>query len=345
MNLTASNLWRADACPASAHLPRTGAIHADSTDGTSEHAALALEAPAGVQTEVALAYNVVTGEGRILPKQDHREYPALGDGWLCGTTDLLTATPELVTIGDHKTGFGFMVQPAASNLQLHFYARAATQALGVEAARVEVLHANGYVDAAPLDVMELDAIGSRLFGVVAKVRESERAKEPRVVEGEHCWRCPCFARCPAKTQLALTLATGIDARTLPVLELTPEAVAKGWVHLKRLKVLLGQVEGAYRGFASSQTVDLGGGKSLGVREKSRESIDGQVAYDALVSRFGNEDVAKAAVELKTSKTAIEAAIKAVAKRGTAAGELREVLEMIGAANGIKRTTTEGVEEF
>jgi len=345
VNLSASSLAAVELCPARAHLPQYPRTHQDAVDGHEAHAVLEAEAKPGELAEQAFALDMASGEAQALPKQAHRSYPEIPGNWIFGTCDVLRIEAERVVIVDHKTGFGFNVEPAASNLQLGYYALCAARAYGKDAARVEIRHASGYVDAADLDILALDAIWERLRAIYAAALMSEQSGVPRVRPGDkQCWRCPCFSGCPAQTTLALALASGVDARELPTLELTPEAVAKGWARLKQIKAVLNEVERAYRGFASEQPVQLGSGKTLGTREKSREQLDGKVALRVLTETLG-ADAALEAVDLETSKAAIERVIKAQAKRGTAAGELRRVLEAIRAANGVTTKTTHSVEEY
>ena len=350
MNLSASSLAAVELCPARAHLPQCPRTHADAIAGTNAHAVLEAEARPGELAEQVFALNMATGEARALPRQAHRAYPDLGEHWLFGTCDLLIVEAERVVVVDWKTGYGYddsgRNAPAASNLQLGFYSLCAARVYGKDAARVELRFTDtGRIDAADLDILALDAIWARLRAIYAAALMSEQSGVPRVRPGDkQCWRCPCFAGCPAQTTLALTLANGVDARELPTLELTPEAVAKGWARLKQIKAVLNEVERAYRGFASEQSVQLGSGKVLGAREKSREQLDGKVALRVLTDRLG-ADLAREAVEMETSKAAIERVIKSQAKKGTAAAELRSVLEAIRAADGVTTKTTHSVEEY
>lgn len=342
LHVTASGLRRTELCPASAHLPRTERMHDDAEAGTEAHAVLEAEDPAN--SEIGVAYNVLTSEARLLPRDGHRNYPAFPDNWVYGTADRVRVEAERVVVVDHKTGYGFNVSAAKENLQLGFYALALTAVHGKDSARVEVRYTDGRVDAADLDRMDLDAIGSRIFAVVAAARASSKAEEPRVVEGEvQCWRCPCVARCPAKVAMAVSLSVGIEARRLPTLELTPAVVADGWAKLKAMKQVLGEVERAYRAFASTEPVLLANGKTLGPVEKRRESVDGEIAFGVLKETLG-EDVARAACEMSTSKTAIGDAIKSIAKKGSAAGIVRETMTAIELAGGISSKTSTGVEE-
>jgi len=336
--VSASSLAREEQCPASATLPHTQRIREDATAGTAAHAERERnEDRPGFRSEVPLAYYLIDGRARELPNQAHREYPRLGDGWICGTADTVGVEGGTPVVEDFKSGFGYLVEPVERNIQLGFYALAWATLNGADRCLVRVVTGDGVVTEHLHDSIGLMAMESR----IRRVFERTHAQNPEVVEGERCWRCPAVAACPAKRDLALALA-GEDPR-LPTLELTPEAVAKGWERLKVLKSLLGQIEGAYRGFASTTPVLLGNGKTLGEVEKSRESLDGSVVFRVLEQTHGRE-VALAAVELDATKASIERAVKPIAAKGKGAALVRETLERIRAEGGTTTKTTRSVEE-
>lgn len=347
IRLTASGLARAEACPASGHLPQRREEHADAAAGTEAHARHEAETPAGYEAEVPFALNVLTGEARRLPPQEHREYPDLGAGWVYGTVDRIGVlnvaegrAAIMVDVRDYKSGFGYQVAPAESNIQLGFGAVAAATVHAAESARVGIDGDEGTRSEHTLDSLALLAMEQRIRRVYEGV-EASAAVEPIVVEGEHCWRCPCAWRCPAKRDVATALASA-DPQ-LPTLELTPEAVAAGWERLKKIRQVLNDVDRIYRGYASTTPVPLANGKTLGEVESTRESVDGATAFLALAEAHGHE-VAMAACEFKASKASIERAVKPLAEKGKGAALVRETLQKIAAKGGITTKTTRSVEE-
>ena len=110
IRLTASSLRSVELCPARASLPRTETTHADATAGTEEHSKReASEARPGYRSEVPLALNVLTGEARELPPQEHRAYPTLeGEGWIYGTEDTVAVEELQVIVEDFKSGYGYI---------------------------------------------------------------------------------------------------------------------------------------------------------------------------------------------------------------------------------------------
>ena len=341
VRLTASGLARVEQCPASASLPHVGHLHADAAAGTEAHARFEAECPADEEAEVPLALNVLRGGAVPLERGDHRAYPVLpGDGWIYGTTDRLKVEPGKVTIRDYKSGHGYMVERASGNVQLQFYAVAAALAYGKDAATVEVVTEGRKPDVAEMGLIELDLALKR----IKRIWQRATAPSPEVVEGPLCWRCPAYARCPAKVTLALALAGGLEGRELPTLELTHDAVAKGWVRLKQIKAVLGAVEAAYRGYAAETPVPLGGGRTLGAVEKERETVDGRVALAVLTDLIG-PDLALGAVDLEASKASVQRAMKtADASRGLS-GRVANALDAIRAEGGVGVKRSSNVEEY
>ena len=192
-----------------------------------------------------------------------------------------------------------------------------------------------------MDAMDLGTARVRL----RTIYDGAHAPNPAVVEGEaQCWRCPAYHRCPAKVSLALAYSQGIDPRTMPTLELTDEAVARGWVALRAAKKLLGEVERIYRGYASDHPVSLGGGKMLGEVVGTREALDGDVAFRVLTEKYG-PGVAAIGVTHEASKASVKRAMASIAQKGAKAALVREALAAIEAADGVTVKATRTVEEY
>jgi len=342
MRLTASSLWRAEKCPASASLPAYGRISADSERGRDEHAKLEAAPPPGGIPEVALVYNLRSGQAREVGRGADVEFPPPEHGDLRARIDLLTLEPEYLRVTDYKSGHGFNVAPPVENLQLAAGAIAACAVYDRQRAVVEIQRTDGEGEPqrAALDELDLAAARER----IRRIFDAAVAEKPRVVEGDHCWRCPCYSSCPPKLNLALAVATGKLPDELPVLELTRESLAAGWPKLKAFKKLLGEVERIYRGYAWSEPVPLGNGKWLGQVSKPEDEIDGPTAMKVLRELHGVE-VAATAVEIATSKAGVERGIALVAPKGKKAALVRAALDQIAAAGGITRKFRTSVEEY
>lgn len=351
IRLSASSLWRGEKCPPSAVLPAAAMIHEDAQEGQAEHAQLEQKVPEGWAAEVAYAYDPETGAARELGRGLERDYSGATANEVCGTTDLRRVEPTLVRIRDYKTGFGYMVARPKENLQLLHNAASAAAVEGKDLAVIEIEHtATGEVEAARLDAFDLTLARIRIRSILRAVRSAEEqlaaGKELRVVEGDHCWRCEAYAHCPAKLGLALAVSDGKLIKDLPTVELTPAAVARGWPILKEAKKLLGEVERIYRGFAAERRIHLGGRTYLGLVQNSpTEKLDGAVTLE-VVKKLHGEKVAAAAVEMKTSKAAVERAVGPLAPPRGKTKFIAETLEAIDLAGGITRLPKPPtVEEF
>lgn len=350
VRLSASGLWRAKKCPASTVLPAVRRVHADAIAGTEAHAVLEKSPPPGGLAEVAFALDPETGKAREIGRGIGRGYYEAGllDTEIPGTADLIIPG-EPVVVRDYKTGHGYMVSAPRDNLQLGHNAVCASRVFGASEAVIEVEHTQtGEVESVLLDSMDLSERAAEIREVW---REAYRARAalargdtPRIVEGDHCWRCEAFAHCPAKLGLALTLSTGEIAKVLPTTELTAQAVAEGWSRLKAAKKLLGEVEGIYRGFAAGQPVSLGGRRMLGMVSKPVDHLDGEVAFKVLRERHGDA-IASAAVEMSTSKAALERALGPIAPQRGKAAMVRATVDAIRDAGGVKTNWTQKIEEF
>jgi hypothetical protein len=339
IGLSASSLWRAEKCPASASLPQIRTLTVASERGRELHAEKEIESPDGA--EVAYAFDVTTGRARELGRNLNRNYPATRKTEIVGTTDKVTVEPDRVVVRDYKSGAGFGVAAPRENVQLGFYAVCAADVNGKDAARVEIEFLDRETTrTADLDALDLAAMRDR----IRAIWNATGGDDPRVVTGDHCQGCPCITRCPAHLTMAIAFTEGAWPGVMPTDGLTPEKVAQGWEFLKNAKRVLGLVEKTYRAIAAGTPIDIGNGKVLGAHTVEREALDGPITFQTLRDLHG-EAVARAAVSMETSKTALEEALKPVAGKGKRAGMVRDALVAIGAANGVVVSRQVRVEEF
>ncbi len=198
--LSASSLWRADLCPAFAVLPHKKEHYADAAAGTAAHAELEKAPPAGGIAEVAFAYDVLSGSAREVGRSIGREYGALADSEIPGTTDVLMVQEDHVLLQDYKSGNGYAEQLAgvyntpARNLQLQHNALSAALVYGKPRAVVEVVYLkSGEVKDCEMDAFDLEAIRSRLLAIWTRTQENP---QPVRNDGVQCWRCPAKKACP-----------------------------------------------------------------------------------------------------------------------------------------------------
>jgi hypothetical protein len=212
--LTASSLWRAEPCPASAVLPAEKREYKDAKAGQRAHAALEAAPPPGSFSEVAFAYNVLSGEAREVGRNIGRAYGKLERGEIPGTLDLLTVQPDHVLVDDYKSGHGYLVPPLPGNVQLQHNALCAATVYEKPKAIVQIIYLKtGEVKDAAFDVFDFAAIGERLRRIWDRAELAAAnlgsGALPRdliglglLAEGEWCWRCECKRVCPLKSRSA-----------------------------------------------------------------------------------------------------------------------------------------------
>jgi hypothetical protein len=275
--------------------------------------------------ECSFAYDVGTGVGRKLGQDLRRNYPALTPTEIPGTPDVIRAVPgNLLEVWDYKfeAWESFAPRPA-DNAQLAFPLLATGAVGGI----VHLVHfgpdGERWTESAELDELDVDTWRARFARILAAVRAAEavvsEGKAPDVSRGEWCRFCPAMAHCPAIGALIRKLvAEPADAgRELENL-LTPETAAAAYRRLKEAQAVLGFAGAALYAYAQEHPIDLGGGEWFGGRVLPYDDIDAERAWDVL-ERLHGAKVAREAMRLKTSRTAIDRALGPVAKAAKAAG--------------------------
>lgn len=332
--ISASALPRILRCPGSVALPQARTVSEWSDAGTDRHAvvedgllrgdlsvlperireALLRHLPAGatLRPEVAVAYDVATGEARELGDGIGRAYGTLGAFEIPGQLDLLVLAPGFVLVADWK---GFMETAGpAENEQTSLYALAAARLY--KASQVIVLIGNLPTDrvaVAELDVIDLDSFAVRLREVHPRVaaQKSRKPAEVDVSEGEHCRYCPAVHVCPAKVALIKRLVSGGEANELEMLiPLSEETASLAHERLAQAKNLLKRIERALYAFGKERPFRLANGNVFGPYLKvGNEKLDGDHVWNVMREMYGR-DAADAAVERTATKTRLEAALKA-----------------------------------
>ncbi len=383
-----SRVERAMKCPASASLPRVDSVSQPAARGVALHSfvertkeagrdvALAEAAPEWqadceamdtawleglehLESELAMAYDVVAEKTRIIGKGIGRAYGELAPTEVVLTLDLCGRQGAEAAVVDLKTGRGH-VTPAKDNWQLRVGALAMARHLGLDSARVALLLApEGSApawDIATLDAFDLADAAHQLREMYAAVTKADAAvaegKAPNVTMGEHCVYCPARLACPAQGALIRRMAMepeGVanDAKQL----VTLEHVALAWERLKLMKQALGDVEAAIRAAASEAPVPLRDGLVLGKHETQRDEVQGEKARQALLEAYGPEVVA-VAFESKATKASISRGLrveyekrKAAKEKVTVAAVESEAFGLLRDAGAIAKTKRVAVEEF
>lgn len=307
----------------------------DSVRAVARHAVELIESVAtkeAFQAELPFALDPRSGEARRLPSRGARDYSDARRGELVGTADLVVVSPGSILVRDWKTGRQEHAQPAAEHAQLRFLALAAARVHGATRARVEAVYLSeegARVDGADFDELDLLEIESELRDL------AERLVHPSPpVPGRHCHDlyCPIRATCPATTSALAQVDPQMS------LEVRDGEHAVWLIH--RAKVARDAIE-AIEKAAKAKVRALGGvtlpdGRTYGIREESRETIElgREGAYGVLVARLG-EDRAAQAVELKATKTSLA--------RVANAAEVRGVVEDLRALGAVRVTHFEKLE--
>lgn len=341
---TASKLQLALTCAASQVMPVIDSEWAAGEAGREKHAALQdhLGEASGAQTdamwswlesvmehaeqlrdpatvsELALAYDVVTGKGRLLGRNLGRNYPETKPTEFYGAFDYVRPSEGEVTVIDLKTGMGEVPHPAR-NAQLRFGALAAARWFGVDSARVGILHApegrTPWWTWATLDAFELEVVATEMKSLADRIgyarNDYQRGKTPQLRVGEHCGFCPARYGCPARVAMAQRLAGEPEKVVLDIKAmLTPETAAMALERWHAASKAMQEVGAALHAYAAETPIPLGDGRVWGPVTSEREVIDAEKAWPVLVEKYGVE-VARKAMSLDTSKAGIDRAMKAL----------------------------------
>jgi len=329
--MTFSQLPRLMACLASGVLPhaKLASIYAEA--GREEHVELSnLDAlpdrlraliPPGARSEVKLAWDAATDQGRIIGEGADRGYGELAPFEIAGSADVIADDGDEVFVLDWKTGRS-LVDPAARNWQLWGLALAAARALGRTEARVMLVYPNrgDEVDEHQIDALELDAFGRRvaqLFpGVIELQRQFRKGQALSVSEGTWCKYCPAKAHCPAKIGMLLQLAGGASPDIVDN-TLTPARALHAYQSLVRAEDLVKQARERLDKFVDEQgPIDLGNGRAYGrYSRRGNEKLDAGIVREAIVDVIGGagerdvEAFLQQAFEVKATKAGIKRAAK------------------------------------
>lgn len=301
-----SSLERAKNCPGSFH-----AIPVDSTTeaaltGTANHERVEISLDLGnldqvpksamtyidehlraglIETEVAYALDVETGEVRKLGTKLGRNYPATNENEIRLTVDLVG--PGVV--GDWKSRT--RVTKAENNLQIGAGVYCAWVLQGKPERMVGFLSylSDGYTDAAEFDFFKIVGLLEELRSIVRRVKSW--TKERGLHEGDWCKYCPAWTTCEPK----MALIRGISSeKVCAEIEgaLQDGDIALAWKLLKNAEDALERIsrvvkEGVVQNFERGTPVQLVSGKRLVVVQESRNSMD-QAAVKKVFAELGEE---------------------------------------------------------
>jgi len=305
----------------------------------------------GWQAEVAYAFNVVTGECRILGKNIARQYEAHGAGPddVCGTADLVYwdwATETLV-VEDWKTGRqeGLRMTGNAQLRALGAVASRAHSAINVRVVVTKIDDDGMSSSSEELTAVEVDSV---LNAIATKAEEIDLLN-PAPHAGTWCADLYCNARaqCPALLKIAADMLAGSEEtkKHLPIVA-GPDGLATisdvGRT-ISRLVALEAQAEAVWDAVKArvrelDQDIPIEGGGYYGRVTRHTESIVVDQESARVLADYGLD----VAVKKSITKASIFTAVKAMAPKGKAAAVERDVMSDLRAAGATRSAVKEGL---
>ena len=243
-------------------------------------------------TEVAFAYDIVTGRVRRLEVVD-RQYGEIAPSEIPGTLDLLLVSPDGTPHAiDYKTGNAQAIG-AQNNLQLRFAALVA-RSLWPAAEQIKVSFAyighDGRIiwDTAILDEVDLDETRDALRAAFDRWQQARAVGKAKTTPGPHCRHCPSQRACPVYARDWDALATVDGERWLDNVRKmaeNDEYAGEAWEYIKRHEELLEMAKQELKDRAKARPFALSNGTVVQARTQSRRVVSKQ-ALPLLKERYG-----------------------------------------------------------
>lgn len=298
-----------------------------------------------LHVERKLLYSPARDAARWDDSPGRRRYARRGDE-LGGTPDVIVHSGDgRIVIIDWKTGRGAQETPASETWQMRTLGCAVARLLTLDEVDVALVHLEEddyQIDRAPFAPWDLDGFRSSLLTAFARLNDIDARPRP----GPWCrdsW-CPIRTVCPA-TQAALAAIEAEAAALLPpgLVVDSPERARSARTALKLYDEAARRLKSSLEDFVRSHgPVEIADGVLYGLVEQRREAIDLTHESAAIV----REMVGEAAIEVSTSKAAIERAAKATqTKRGEGMERARATVERLRAAGAVRESTYARFEEW
>jgi hypothetical protein len=264
--------------------------------------------PAAIYAEQALAWDVRHRSARWLPQNHPRDYSAVAHGEMFGTPDVVFLRQDgTVVVRDYKTGDTSRGRDPGAHAQLRALALCASKVFGVDSVDVQLVHVSAsyaWVESDTLTAWDIEATADQLAELYHTIATaSDYLPNP----GAHCsyHYCPKLTVCPVWQKRIRELDDKLAAELVLTTDLAgPAQASKQWDAVRALGRILDQYEQAVKDMAKTQAIPRPGGKVLGYREQTRETIDGRRALPVL-REMGLDDAA----EVKVSLSAVRRAAK------------------------------------
>lgn len=341
MNPSASALYRAMLCPASACLPRVETSSEAAERGTIGHKFLERVASGGnrdealaaapfehrewlsridptealaglreIRCELPIAIAPGVEAARLLPKGEHRDYSAAEAGEFCGTGDLFATREDGAPVYlDWKCSNYFDMQPYIRQVQ--FFGLALHLMTGAPAIewRACFVGDDGRIEVKRGELTAFDfddmLLALRILERdITRVRlEIREGRVPTVNMGDHCKYCSAMSACPGYTALARQLDPELTAIDGAIASLTPVLAGKAWLRYKQAEQLLERIGKGLKAYAQETPIELPNGKRVRAIQQTRNSINGEAAL-RLAQQYGASQEELAACTRANTFTAI-----------------------------------------
>lgn len=279
--------------------------------------------------EVAVAFDVATGEARELGRGIERRYAeaAEAQGQPLRETELVGTLDRLGFIGastlrvcDFK-GRSHRRLPS-EDAQLLAGALAASRIYGrpnVELEIARVIDGEVYATREQIDILEVDTFETRVAALRTRIEQDRAAfvagDVPEAEVSDHCSFCPSMRYCPAQFALARAVL-GEDSDEIRAIVkvgkayMTPQIAVQLHGQIDRAEKILEILKEARREFARASPYQLPDGRWYGVppESKEREILPGPAAAEVLGELFGAE-AARAGTKVEVTLGGVEAAAR------------------------------------
>lgn len=372
--ITGSAFPRLFACPGSEALPQARLTSTAATDGTKRHADVEAIIKAGrlselpdriraliptgamVASEVAFAWDPITGKARQLGVGLGRDYSGAKPHEIPCTTDILIVAGDYVCVIDLK-GHEDVGAPD-ENEQVLFEAMTAARAYDVDGAVAAIAYIgpgleDPFVSVRTLDALDLDAFAGRALRLLAEIEvqiaKVARGQQPDVNQSDACKYCPARAAgaCPADAALLVRINTGEEAIALESLLADDATAAEALRRWRIAKKLVDTIGARLYARAAQRPIPVGEGVVFGRRVKPGDrAYDGKLVHAQVAERYGRH-IADAAVTLKATQKQLTEALKlADIPPGKSVSKAKEeILDAVEEAGGMTRKESESYEEF
>ena len=287
---------------------------------------------AAFKSEIAFAFDVMTGQARFLGKNLQRAYPKTEETEFPITLDVAAVVDNVFIYIDFK--FGRSGSTANESMQLANGCLAGARFSKCSTAKGALarIDADGLVrwDVVDFSEVELEAHAKYLYELGDRIGAAQDNPSELVLNtGPHCDGCPSFLFCPAMQGMVKVFARNFRNGEIEHADWTLDENTAGqvYVRLRLVEKALEGVKETLKLYASVKPLQLEGGGTWGqVKESHFAVADAEGAAAYLRTALGDGPAALA-VQTKVTRGGIKEAVRAAPKKGT----LKDAVENIETA--------------